>query len=421
VGALHDLIYGPEAGPVVRALPYPVPALPAPLAAPEPGHGLPVSLGSLIEAAVAARVTGWTMGDAIRMPSVIRGVQVICSTLASMSVVAYRDEAMLEAQPRVLRRPSPFLSRYDFVYQTCYALLAGDDDCAQPGNAWWLITDRDAEELPRAVVQLPNGEVRVEWDGKHFRPVTTWRGHLVPERDLIHIALGRPVGGLLGRSPLEQGLDALGIAATAEAFASSWFLTSGVPSVVLKVAGAMTEDEANRLKMQWMAAHGVEPTPAVLSGGIDLDIPDIDPQRSQMQEARDYGNTVVSRLLGIPAPLLHVSTSGATITYVGAAGAIEELVKATLAPTYMPPLEFAFGELVPATQSARFNARELLRVDIGARFGVYREAIDMGVLDAGDVRAIEGWPRTGPVFGQTFAPQPAAPAAPSPQEVPDAV
>ena len=85
----------------------------------------------------------------------------------------------------------------------------------------------------------------------------------------------------------------------------------------------------------------VEPTPAVLSGGIDLDVPDIDPQKSQMQEARDYGNTVVSRLLGIPAPLLHVSTSGATITYVGAAGAIEELVKATLAPTYMPPLEFA--------------------------------------------------------------------------------
>ena len=402
----------------------PIVPAPLPMSAVVPatfGGGAPVSLGSLIEAAVAARMSGYTMADAMRMPSVIRAVQVICSVLASMSVVAYRDEAMLDVQPRVLRRPSPFLSRYEFVYQTCYGLLAGDESYSHPGNAWWLITDRDSEELPRAVVQLPNAEVHVEWDAKRFRPVTSWRGHAVPERDLIHIAIGRPVGALLGRSPIEEGLDALGIVATAEAFASSWFLTSGVPSVVLKVPGNITEDEANKLKYQWLASHGIEPTPAVLSGGIDIDVPDIDPQKSQMQEARDYGNTVVSRLLGIPAPLLHVSTSGATITYVGAAGAIEELVKATLAPTYMPPLEFAFGELVPATQSARFNARELLRVDIAQRYGVYQQAIDMGVLVPEDVRAIEGWPRSGPVVGQSYAPQPAPPAGPTLAEVPNVV
>ena len=32
------------------------------------------------------------MGEAMRMPSVIRGVELIASTIAQMSVVGYRDE-----------------------------------------------------------------------------------------------------------------------------------------------------------------------------------------------------------------------------------------------------------------------------------------------------------------------------------------
>jgi len=96
-------------------------------------------------------------------------------------------------------------------------------------------------------------------------------------------------------------------------------------------------------------------------------------------------------------------------------------VKTTVAPVYMPLLEAAFGELLPRTQSARFNARELLRVDIAARYGIYKDAVDMGVLGAEDVRSIEGWPRTGPVSGQSFAPQPAAPPAPALSEVPSGV
>lgn len=411
---LRDLIYGPDTGPVVRAAAPPPPEV--------LGHGAPVNLGTYIEDAVAARLAGFTLQDALRMPSVIRAVQLIAGTLAQMPPIAYRDEVMLDAQPRILRRPSPFGSRYEFVYQTVYSLLAGDEAGVRAGNAWWLVTSRDGEELPTAVILLPASEVRVEWDDKRFRPVTTWRGQVVPERDLVHIAIGRRPGGLLGRSPLEEGLDALAVGDTAERFAASWFASSGIPSVVLKVAGAIDAEEAGKLKAQWMEAHNTDvPTPAVLGGGIELDVPDTDPQRSQLQEARDYTNTVVARLLGVPAPMLHVSTSGATITYVGAAGAMEELVKTTVAPVYMPLLEAAFGELLPRTQSARFNARELLRVDIAQRYDVYQKATAMGVLTAEDVRSIEGWPRTGEVSGQGFAPQPAAPPAPSLAEVPAGV
>lgn len=427
VSAIRDLLYGPSAGPIVRATPPIQPSDPRASTAPvgsgvrSVAPGLTDSLSDLIEAAVLARIADFTLADALRMPPVIRGVQLICGTLAQMSVVAYRDETMLPDQPRVLRRPSPFISRYELVYQTLYALLAGDEACRHPGNAWWLITDRDGEDQPRAIVQLPASEVAVEWDRKRFQPMTHWRGVNVTGRDLIHIAIGRPPGALLGRSPLAESLDALSIAATAERFAASWFLTSGVPSVVIKVPGSITEDEATKLKTQWLEAHGVEPSPAVLSGGMEVDLPGNDPQKSQMQEAREYGNTVVARILGIPAPLLHVTTSGATITYTNPAGAIDELVKATLAPTYMPLLEFAFGELLPATQSARFNTRELMRVDVAGRFTVYGVAIDKGILDSEDVRAIEGWPRTGPVTGQTFAPQPSAPPAPILEAIPDHV
>ena len=300
------------------------------------------------------------------------------------------------------------------------SLLAGDENYAKPGNAWWYITDRDSEDLPRALILLPNSEVHVEWDERRFLPITRWRGKVIPPRDLQHIAIGRPPGALLGRSPLSEGLDALAVAATAERFAASWYLSGGVPSVVLTVPEKQTPEEALALKTQWLEAHGVDPSPAVLSGGIGIEIPDNDPEKSQMAQSREYGNTTVARLLGIPAAMLHVTSSGATITYTNPAGALEELTKVTLAPIYMPPLEFAFSDLLPATQSARFNTRELLRVDIAARFTLYKDAVDMGVLTNEDIRAIEGWPRTGPVIGQTFAPQPAAPSAPTPSEVPSA-
>ena len=387
MGAVSDwfrwLVYGPA---------DPVPALER--AAPLDG------VSSLIAAAITDRQTTFSLTDAMRLPAVIRGVQLICSTAASFTPLAYRGGIAMPEQPRIVRRPDPFSSRYDFVYQTVYSLIT-------TGDTFWLVGDRDAEGQARSSIVLNPAEVSVQWDERRFLPVYSWRGRvLVRDKDIKHLAIGRGPGELHGRSPLVAGLPALATVAAAEDYALGFFESGGVPEVVLKATATISKEEATALKAQWIASR-TGPEPAVFGQGVDAVFPSIDPQRAQMQEARAYGSAVVARLLGIPASLLHVETSGATITYTNPAGAVEEMVKATLAPAYLAPVEAAWSDLVPGTQAVRFDLAELQRADIASRIAMYAQAIPAGVMTAEQARANEGWGPVETEAGHAFDPVPA--------------
>lgn len=128
------------------------------------------------------------------------------------------------------------------------------------------------------------------------------------------------------------------------------------------------------------------------------------------------GAAVVARILGIPAALLHVETSGATITYTNPAGALEELVKSTIVPLYLTPVEQAWSELVPPTMAVRFELGDLQRADIAGRFAIYQQGIASGIMTAEEARAYEGWSTTNTETGHTFDPEPVP--QPVPVEVP---
>jgi phage portal protein BeeE len=160
----------------------------------------------------------------------------------------------------------------------------------------------------------------------------------------------------------------------------------------------------------------------VLGGGLDVTFPGVDPQRAQLQEARSFGATVAAILLGIPGAMLHVSTSGATITYTNPAGAVEEVTKATIAPRWLVPIERAWSRLLPSTQSVRFDLADMQRADIAGRFALYKSAIETvdprtgePLMTVAEARAYEGWGPTETEAGHQFdpvgeAPTPAIPA-----------
>lgn len=367
----------------------------------------PVSnVAELIYEMLEERLGEFSVTEAMRMPAVARGVQLICATGAAFTPLVYRDGVPQPQQPRIVSRPSPFQTRYEFVYQTLYSLVAD-------GNAYWLLGDRDPDGYARTAIVLDPSEVLVAWDDRKLTEKITWRQRsLTVGFDVIHIALNRAPGDVLGRSPVRQGLPALSTIAAAEDYAASFFTSGGLPSTVLRSTTALTADEAAALKAQWINANkGPARAPAVLSGGIDAEFPSVDPQKSQLQETRAYGATVVARMLGIPAPLLHVETSGATITYGNSAAAVDELVRSTLAPVYLSLIEAAWSDLVPSTSAVRFDTRELLRVDTVTRYNTYKTAIDAGFLGTDEVRRLEGWP-TDIEMGPLYMPTPAAAGRP---------
>lgn len=369
---------------------------------------------------VQARIDAFTMADALRLPAVIRARQLLAGTAASFLPLAYRNGAAMPGQPRVVARPDPFHTRYDHVSGTVLSLL-------EHGCAYWRLGDIDPESgKPRIAYVIPHDDVNVQWDARRFLPVYDWRGTpMIAGRDILHITIGRRPGELHGRGPLSEALPSLQAVYAAEEYAKAWFASGGVPPVVIQATGGqLSQEEATKAKRQWVASRDTGAEPAVFGRDWQFTFPPVDPQRSQMQEARAYGATVVATALGIPAALLHVSTSGATITYTNPAGALEELVKSTVAPVYLAPIEAAWSDLLPNTAAVRFDLADLSRADFAARAAIYAQLIGtvdasgVPVMTAAEARAFEGWSATATEAGHQFDPSPNP--APAPVEVPAA-
>ena len=221
-------------------------------------------LGGQIAYAVASRELG--LSDYLAMPAVARARQLIISIVAQLEPVAYRDGYPVAAQPRILTRPSPEITRQEYLAQLTGSLV-------DHGNAaiWQPSTGRDAAGRAEVSIVLPFADVQVEWtDSSRLARRCSWAGRdLAVGRDVILISIGRRPGELLGVSPIRAIEDALIRILTAEIYAGDWFETGAVPSVTLKFDGTLTDDGAGLVKSKWIENHR-DHSPAVLPKGWDL-------------------------------------------------------------------------------------------------------------------------------------------------------
>jgi HK97 family phage portal protein len=350
----------------------------------------PTLLQTAIARAVESRIAGFTFADALAIPAVARSIDLLASQAAALSVAAYRDGVRLDVQPRQVSRPTPWpeVRRRDFLYETVYSLLAAPPD---GGNAYWLVLERGDRGYPAALLCADPSDMAVRWDELRLRRRYSWRGQDVDARDVTHIRIGARPGDVLGHSPIADCLPRLAIIGAAEAYAAGFFASGGLPEVVIRSGVQLDDQEAIALRNQYIGDGERFPV-RVVSGDLDLAFPAADPERSQMAQTRAYAATEVARLLGIPASLLMVETSGATITYTNPQGALDQLYRETLLPTYLNPIESAWSDLVPGTQAVRFELNELLAADVQTRAQVQLAYLAADVLTAPEVRAMEGWP-----------------------------
>lgn len=353
-------------------------------------------------ALIQSRLSAFTLTQARSMPPVVRAEMLIAGIGAALTPLAYREGAAMEDQPRSVLRPDPFGTRYDFVWQTITSLI-------EHGCAPWRLTNRDAAGFPQGITVLPHDEVLHTWEPglEGISRRYEYKGKPLTPEDFRMVTIGRRAGELCGHGPLKAILPYLAPVYMAEQWALAWFAAGGIPdTVVMAKDGDLTAAEADAIRTKWLERRN-GPGPAVIPNALAVSWPNVDPERAQLKESRAYGNTVTATGLGIPAALLHVSTSGASITYTNAMAATDELVKATIGPSYLSPIEQAWSELLPRPQVVRFDYNELQRVDLETRAGIYQTLIAAGVLDAGEARSYEGWSPTGTEAGHAYDPVPA--------------
>jgi len=352
------------------------------------------------------------LADYQAIPAVARARELIVSLASMLEPVAWANGYPLptKSQPRVLVRPAPEITRGEYLAQLVGSLF-------DHGTAvlWQPISGRNAAGRPDVSIVLPFDQVSVQWaDESRLSRRVQWAGReLLPGRDCLLIAINRPAGELLGRSPLELIASSLDRILAAELYAGAWYETGAVPSVVLKFDGTLDDTAATAVKNRWIENHR-DHSPAVLPKGWDLTTPGSTPEASQLLETRKHGALEVARGLGIfPPELLLAEVGGSSLTYQNISEALMTFLRVTVQPLYLAPVEEALSDLLPGTQSARFSTAEIERLNTAARWTAYETGMRAGFLTLEQIDRWEGWQRTlPPDIPAALAPSPAATEVP---------
>ncbi len=229
----------------------------------------------------------------------------------------------------------------------------------------------------------------------------------MPRRDLVHVTFAKEAGALRGVGPLQLCGAALSVAAEADEWAANYFAGGGVPSVLLRPNYPINEAEAQVIKTAWISTPPNQPK---VAGDMEVDVMG-HPQQAELTATRLANVGEAARMFGIPAPLLAYAVAGSSLTYQNLASVGTDLVRFTLAPGYLEPIEQAMSDLLPRSTVARFRVDGLQRADPAGRMDVYEKAISLGMMTPAQAAALEGW-APGGVEYEPVPPNVAAPRLP---------
>ena len=313
--------------------------------------------------------------------TVWRCVDLISSTVGSLSIHAYRDGEKIDT-PRILLHPNPTESRMD----TYSALIVST---LLRGNGYALLGDYDRFGHPQQMQVLNPEAVSVRLAENGAVTYTVGSETYTPQ-EIFHLRGFMRPGHIVGTGVLDQMRHALGLAIAEHEWTERIFSEGSIPSGVISTDGDMTPDSATELKRAWVNAHGGrDRTPAVLSGGLKYTPIQMSNSDLELLAARKWSATQIAAMFGVPAHLAGAPASGDSLTYnnvesdtraVGRFGIRQGAVR----------LEEALTRVLPRGQSASISMGEYLQPDLLTRMQAAEIAVNSGIKTVDEVRAEEG-------------------------------
>jgi HK97 family phage portal protein len=336
-----------------------------------------------------------TTRQAENLSAVLACTTVIASSLASIPALVYRREG--ESRVEALSHPLVKLTRLgandsmpwpDFIEHLVASTLLTGNGLAQIHRAangaliglefipWgWVTVSR--LQSGRLVYDVANGQ------GKAWRLLS---GEVIHLRD-------RTDDGMIGRSRLSRAAETLAGVQAANSFARTFLEKGAAPSGAIEVPGALTPAQRTDMRASIRDRHsGASNSGSVLllDGGMKWTTIQISPEDAELLESRKYGTEEICRLYQVPPPLVQ-DYSHNTFTNSETAG--RWFAMFTLAP-WARKIEAEFARSVfpsHGNYELELDLSGFLRGDPKTRWDAHKIAIETGVLDAEEVRQIEGW------------------------------
>ena len=322
-----------------------------------------------------------TREQAMSVPSVARARNIICSTIGSLPLETYNHFTKEHIEPnRVIMQPDPRVAG-----SAIYAWIAEDllfhgvaygqvlDSYAASDNsrvrAWTRVApDRVSYNLNANQTEITSYMV----DGMHVPPLGI--GSLIVFSGLDEGVLNRAGRTIRAAQELEK--------------AAELYAKEPVPTMVLKSNGTnLTPERITKLLESWKVARNTRAT-AFLNADVELNALGFDPQKLQLNEARQYLATEIARAVGIPASFLSAETT--SMTYSTTVMERKALIDFSLR-NIITPIEqrLSAADFVPNGVEVRFDIDDFLRGSALERAQVYEILNRIGAMSVEQIQEEE--------------------------------
>ncbi len=318
---------------------------------------------------LASARPGVTIKEALGVPAVFRAVTMLSSLAASLDLKEYVSDREVDPAP-VVQRPcrEQGWQPGDFTRDS---VMYG----ATRGEIIWLVRQRDGQGFASNILPVAPETMKSDWDGIGHRWYSLRpdgkRVNYAPE-NVRHITpfIRDPETGR-GLGPMQLARVALNVAVEADVWASRFFI-GAIPSLYLDSKVPLQGTDPDVIKEKWLTDP---PNVPKVGYGLTPTVLDINPETAQLGSARMMSRGDAALLFGIPGRMLEYSESGSSITYANVGDLATELVRLTLAPVYLEPMEQAFTDLRPRGHETRFDVEGLERADVKTRYDIHEKAI----------------------------------------------
>jgi HK97 family phage portal protein len=318
--------------------------------------------------------------EAMSIPTIARARGIICSSIAAVPIILRdRSTGVRIDPPRVINTPDPRVPGSAIYVWTA-------EDILFTGFAFWRILELYADTFRvRRVERIAPTRIGTFLNDNGTEILYyTIDGNRIPETGLgsVVVFYGNDEG-LLNRAGTT-------IRAGAELErAATMYAREPMPTMILKSNGAsLPPDRIAKLLESWGQARRNRST-AFLNADVTLDAVGFDPEKMQLNAARNYISTELSRAIGIPAYFTDAPT-GSSMTYSNATLAKQNLLDFSLIPI-MTSIEerLSMPDFTPSSQVARFDLDAYLRGSAIERAQVYEVLNRIGALSIEEIQRKE--------------------------------
>ncbi|MBI1209659.1 MAG: phage portal protein [Azospirillum sp.] len=335
--------------------------------------------------------------SALRNSVAFASMKIIAETLAQITPLLYRRNGP-DDHERVAQHPLvPLITKAanSWTPASEFRLVLGFHYAAL-GNAYAFV-NRDGSGRIVELIPLDSRFVSVVQDITTLQPVYRLtigdQNREFGRDEILHIR-GPGLYTYRGESPVQLAREAIGLSMTLESHCASLFGRGAKPSGILKLKKKATDEILKKLRVSFgniYGGPGGERT-AILEEDQDFQQIQLSSVDSQTLEMRRFQVEEISRFWRIP---LHMLNELDRATHNNAESMGQQFLTFCLLPILKLWQDaMAISLLSPEERDAgyyfEFLVDDIAKADIAARFTAYSQAINAGVFNPNEVRAIEG-------------------------------